>query len=221
MLLQTGAARFLLLAVLVAAAAAGAGAWVATRYGDAGDQVQLRSGTWLPEPRPVASFALTATDGSTFTDQKLRGHPSLLFFGFTHCPDVCPTTMALLAQVRRDVPSSDMRGTGFRVVLVSVDPQRDDVPSLGRYVQAFDPHFIGVTGEAPQLAALAKSLGAVYQRHDLPGGDYTMDHSATLYLLDGQGRLAAVFTPPFDRAALGADLSTAVAAFRRGEPAQQ
>jgi protein SCO1/2 len=148
--------------------------------------VSLESGTWLPRARTLTDFHLQDMSGRAFDLNNLRGHPTLLFFGFTNCPDVCPTTLATLEQVLRQAPLA-----GARVVFVSVDPERDSDASLQTYLGAFDKNFIGV-----------------------PGGGYTMDHSATLYLLDTQGRLAAVFSPPFSSAKLTADLHQVSAARR-------
>jgi protein SCO1 len=163
--------------------------------------VALVSGTWLPNPRPVAEFHLQDLSGHDFTLQALRGHPTLLFFGFTNCPDVCPTTLATLAQAQRAMPLP-----GAKVVFVTIDPQRDSAANMSVYLGAFSKDFIGARGDEAGLAPLLKSLGAIAERQRLPDGNYTMDHSATLYLLDTQARLAAVFSPPFKTATLTADL---------------
>ena len=125
-----------------------------------------------------------------------------MFFGFTHCPDVCPTTLVKLAQVRRQAALP----AGLRVVFVSVDPQRDTPAVLGPYVRAFDPQFIGLTGEPAALGELARRFGVAVNRVELPGGDYTMDHSAVIFLLDADARLVGLFTPPFNVTALAQDL---------------
>jgi protein SCO1/2 len=195
---------FLLLSVGVAAVAAGA---LLARMIGAG--VTLESGTWLPRARPVAEFHLQDMSGRNFDLQNLRGHPTLLFFGFTNCPDVCPTTLATLAQVQRQGPLP-----GTRVVFVSVDPERDSGASLQSYLSAFDLNFVGVRGDRAALAPLLRSLNAIAVREDLPNGAYTMDHSATLYLLDTQARLVAVFSPPFSAPKLTADLHQVDAARR-------
>jgi protein SCO1/2 len=163
--------------------------------------VALASGTWLPEPRRVAAFQLTDTAGAPFTLARLTGHPTLLYFGFTHCPDVCPTTLAALARVQQAAPLP-----AAQVVFVSIDPARDSPELLRAYLGAFDPHFIGLRGPPDAEEPLLRSLSAIAVRQDLPGGDYTMDHSATLYLLDTRARLVAVFSPPFSVAGLSADL---------------
>jgi protein SCO1/2 len=163
--------------------------------------VPLASGTWLPQPRSIAAFQLSDLAGQPFTLASLQGHPTLLYFGFTHCPDACPTTLAALAQVLEAAPLP-----ATQVVFVSIDPERDSAALLQGYLRAFDPQFRGVRGPNDALAPLLHSLSAIAVRQDLPGGDYTMDHSATLYLLDTRARLVAVFSPPFSVPGLTADL---------------
>lgn len=168
----------------------------------------LQTGTWLPAARDIDAPALVDSRGAAFTRDSFSGHASLLFFGFTHCPDLCPTTMALLAQVKR------VTRMPVTVYLVSVDPERDTPEVLRAYLAGFDPEFIGLTGAPPAIKGFMRTLGAAVAKVDLPGGSYTMDHSATLYLLDDTGRLRAVFTPPFEVERLAADLDTAIAAAR-------
>jgi len=194
----------LLLALGIAAIALGA---VLARLLDSG--VALQNGTWLPRPRTLAEFRLQDVSGQPFDLHSLHGHPTLLFFGFTNCPDVCPTTLATLAQVQRQAPLPNAE-----VVFVSIDPERDSAAALQTYLGAFSDRFIGLRGDRTALAPLLRSLNAIAVRDDLPGGGYTMDHSATLYLLDTDGRLVAVFSPPFTAAALTADLHRVQAAHR-------
>lgn len=200
--------------LLVAVAALGAalgGFWLATQL-DRGAP-HLASGTWLPRPRAVADFSLIDERGRTFTRADLTGAPTLVFFGFTHCPDVCPTTLVKLAQVKKSAPLA-----ALRVVFVSVDPQRDTPPLLAQYVHAFDPSFRGLTGDARALARVAGDFGVAFSRVELPGGDYTMDHSAVVFLLDTDAHIVALFTPPFDSAALRADLQRAAPALAARAP---
>jgi protein SCO1 len=172
---------------------------------------QLASGTWFPSARAVPDFSLLDGQGRAFTRRDLEGTPTLVFFGFTHCPDVCPTTLVKLAQVRRQ---AQLPG-GLRVLFVSVDPQRDTPAVVGQYVHAFDPQFIGLSGEPAALAELARRFGVAVNRVELPGGDYTMDHSAVIFLLDADARLVGLFTPPFNVGTLSADLRS-VAPLLRG-----
>lgn len=164
-------------------------------------QPQLHSGTWLPQRRTLGAFALHDLAGKRYDNASLSGHNSLLFFGFTSCPDVCPTTLAVLATLLRQPPLANLQ-----VLFVSVDPGRDRPETLRAYLAGFDPGIIGLTGDEAALSPLLHALGAIAERVALPDGSYTMDHTATLYLLDRQGRMAAVFSPPFAAAGLRADL---------------
>ncbi|GMU69375.1 MAG: hypothetical protein AMXMBFR37_17070 [Steroidobacteraceae bacterium] len=196
-------------AALAVVAALG-GVWLArsTLAPAAAQAPQLQGGTWLPEPREVAAPALVDSRGAPFTQDSFTGHASVLFFGFTHCPDLCPTTMALLAQVRRTAR------TPFTVYLVSVDPERDTPEVLQAYLRGFDPEFIGLTGAPLDIKGYTRTFGAAVAKVELPGGSYTMDHSAALFLLDEHGRLRAIFTPPYQVESLAADLDAAIAATR-------
>lgn len=191
-----------MLLLCAALLAGGAGFFVARQLDRPAPQ--LASGTWLPLARPIGELALLDDRAQPFTLAQLRGAPALIFFGFTHCPDVCPTTLAKLAALRArpGVPP-------LRVLFISIDPQRDTPQALARYVHAFDPGFEGLTGSAAQLQALTTRLGVAVGRVELPGGDYTLDHSAVIFLVDAGARIVAVFTPPFAVEALAADLRRA------------
>jgi protein SCO1 len=162
----------------------------------------LESGTSLPQPRQLADFALVDTHGRPASPATLRGHPTLVFFGFTHCPDVCPTTLALLSGVQKNVALP-----GLKVALISVDPERDTPQQLGNYISSFGGDLIGLTGTTPEIVNASKSFGVAASRVELPGGNYTMDHSATVFALDSGARIIAVFTPPFNSAALTRDVA--------------
>ncbi|HYL04260.1 MAG TPA: SCO family protein [Steroidobacteraceae bacterium] len=165
---------------------------------------ELASGTWLPQPKPVADFRLTDNLGQPYTRADLAGAPTLVYFGFTRCPDVCPATLIELARIRRQAAIGDLR-----VLFVTVDPERDTPPVLGLYVHAFDPSFRGVTGAPAEIRQVAANFGVAVNRVALPGGDYTMDHSAVVFLVNTAARIVAIFTPPFDAGAFAADLRRA------------
>jgi len=208
--MSSSSARLLLVAA--AACAALAGFWLARQL-DRGSP-QLASGTWLPQAKAVADFNLTDTSGQPFTRRELAGTPTLVFFGFTHCPDVCPTTLLMLAQLRKRAALAPLR-----VVFISVDPQRDTPALLATYVHAFDPQFEGLTGDSAAIARIAANFGVAVNRVDLPGGDYTMDHSAVVFLLDATARIVAIFTPPFEVAPMAADLERAAPYLARARAA--
>jgi protein SCO1/2 len=192
--------RYWYFVAAIAVAAALAGVYVA-RMMSTPASPSLESGTSLPQPRPLTDFDLIDSHGTRTSLAQMRGHPTLVFFGFTHCPDVCPTTLAMLASVQRQVALP-----GLKVALISVDPERDTPEQLGRYISSFGGDLIGLTGSAPEIVKTSRSFGVASSRVDLPGGDYTMDHSATVFALDSGARIVAVFTPPFNAAALARDV---------------
>jgi len=167
----------------------------------------LQSGTALPATRPVVPFALTDHRGEPFTNAQLLGHPTLVFYGFTRCPDVCPTTLAMTAQLQRDGGLD-----GLETLFITVDPRRDDQRTLQQYVNAFGEGLTGLRGEDAALEPLLQSMGAARSVQPGVGEDYAVDHSATLYYINDRGALSAVFTPPFNLAGLRADLATLIAA---------
>jgi protein SCO1/2 len=163
--------------------------------------IALQAGTWLPQPRPLPPFQLTDVDGHSFANADLAAHPSLLFFGYTSCPDVCPATLAMVRELQRQSPLP-----GMRFLFVSVDPDRDTPAVLKHYLEGYDPHFVGLLASRAALAPLLSALSAEAERQALPGGDSRITHSAALYLLDSHGRLRAVYSPPLSASSLAADL---------------
>jgi protein SCO1/2 len=135
-------------------------------------------------------FTLVDQDGKTITDRDLKGWPYLVFFGYTHCPDVCPTTLFEISEVLRAL-GSDANQT--RALFVTVDPERDTPPVLKDYLSSFDPHLRGMTGDAAQIAAIEKSYRVYAKKAPGTNGDYSMDHTALVYLMDKQGRFVAPF----------------------------
>ncbi len=132
------------------------------------------------------TLELTDHNGQRRTLADFRGKVVTVFFGFTHCPDVCPTTLGEMAMVMKELGADAGR---LQVLFVTVDPARDTPEVLKRYVPAFHPGFLGLTGSADDIARTAKEFKIFYQKQTLPGGSYSMDHSAGTYILDGQGRL--------------------------------
>jgi protein SCO1 len=132
------------------------------------------------------SLALTDHNGTPRALTDFRGKVVVIFFGFTHCPDACPTTMIELAKVARDLGPDAAR---MQVLFVTVDPERDTPEVLRQYVPAFQPTFLGLYGTADETARTAKEFKVYYQKQRLPGGGYTMDHSAGTFVFDPQGRL--------------------------------
>lgn len=163
------------------------------------------------QPRPVPPFLLEVHDGSRLDPARLRGRWTFVFFGYTNCPDVCPTTLLELAQAKRslaDLPADRQPA----VVMVSVDPRRDTRDVLARYVPHFDPMFLGASASPEALLAFATSLGAVFQLGPEVDGSYPVDHTAALFLLNPEVELAAVFPSPHVAATIAADYRRIVAA---------
>jgi protein SCO1/2 len=190
---------FLLTAAALAAIAAGVGAAALMNHGA---RVELRAGTALAEPRPLADFALVDHRGRGLSLRDFEDRWTLVFTGFTHCPDLCPTTLTLLAQVRSQLPQQSLQ-----VVFLSVDPERDGPARIADYLAHFGPGLVGATGTRAQVEAFTAQLGLAQVRNPGPDGAYTVDHSAALVLVDPEARVAGYFRPPHEREALAADLS--------------
>lgn len=132
-------------------------------------------------------FRLTDHRGRTVTEQDFRGRPLAIFFGFTSCPDVCPTT---LNEMTGFIEAMGADADRLHWLFVSVDSERDTPQSMANYLEAFDRRITGLSGTEPQIAEAARSFRVYYQRVPLEGGSYTMDHSASIFLLDAEGRFA-------------------------------
>ncbi|MCA3175871.1 MAG: SCO family protein [Burkholderiales bacterium] len=132
------------------------------------------------------NFTLTDHTGKTRSLSDYQGKVVLIFFGFTQCPDVCPTTLAELSEVMKKLGSGADR---VQVLFITVDPERDTQTVLGQYVPAFDPRFVGLTGSVEQIAAVNKDFKAFYQKVPTPNGSYTVDHFSGMYAFDATGRI--------------------------------
>ena len=153
----------------------------------------------FPDPKPLTAFTLTDHQNQVFDLSRLKGKWSFLFFGFTHCPDFCPTTLAVLARAHDNIARSTVGGDDTQFIFISVDPNRDTAGKLSQYVTYFDTTFLGVTGNDAQIGNLAGQLGAAYQVAITPGmEDYPVYHTTAVFLLDPQARYHAMFTPPLD-----------------------
>ena len=137
-------------------------------------------------------FTLTGIDGQPFASTSLAGKPFAIFFGFTHCPDVCPNTLARLARLRRTVGKGD---ASFAILFVSVDPSRDTPSEMGRYAAAFNTPIIALTGSDQDIAKVKKSYGIYSAKVPQAGADYSVDHTATVFLMGADGRFVATITP--------------------------
>lgn len=196
--------------VLAAILAGAASAYFVTRAGRA--PPALEQATLLDTPRPLPAVALVDQSGAPFDRERLRGQWTLLFFGFTNCPDVCPTTLATLAAARRllaDLPPASQP----QVLLATVDPARDTPEVLARYVSHFDRSFGGITGDTQSLQQLTGDLGvAVFIGAPDAAGNYAVDHSAAVFLIDPDAAFAALFGAPHDAAVMARDYRRLIAA---------
>ncbi len=143
-------------------------------------------------------FTLVDDKGQPFASSKLAGRPYAMFFGFTHCPDVCPTTLARLVRLRRQLGNDD----AFHVVFVTVDPERDGPAEVGRYTQLFDAPVIGLTGSPAQINQVKKQFG-IFSEKAGEGDAYSVDHTASVLLFDNNGQFRSTIAPEEpDQAAL-------------------
>ena len=148
-------------------------------------------------------FKLTDQDGHAVTDQELKGRPFLVFFGFTNCPDVCPTTLFEVSEILRALgPDADRT----RALFITVDPERDTPAVMKEYLSSFDPHLSGLTGDPAAVAAVAKAYRVYFKKVPLDQGGYTMDHTAIVYLMDKAGRFVSPFSLKRTTDAAAADL---------------
>ena len=156
-------------------------------------------GTLLKTPREVNQFSLMGIDNQSFTNESLKGHWTLVFFGFTNCGYLCPTTMAELNKMYRLLEEANIKPLP-RIVMISIDPERDSLDKLEHYVQAFNPHFYGARGDDEVIKQMTREMGIAYTKIKLANSEkaenYDMQHSGALMLFNPQGELNAFFTTP-------------------------
>ncbi|MCU7905094.1 MAG: SCO family protein [Candidatus Thiodiazotropha sp. (ex Epidulcina cf. delphinae)] len=161
--------------------------------------LQTAQALLLPELRPLKPFSLTDHQGDKFDNERLLGRWTFMSFGYTYCPDICPTIMSLFYEMNERLITLKAPHP-YQITFVSVDPERDTPERLTDYVTYFNPSFVGATGPEPALQQLTKPLGILYERVETEESamGYVMDHSASILLLDPQGRFHAYFSPPHD-----------------------
>ena len=191
------------LIMLVLGVAVAAGLALALR--NAGGPAEPLAATVLPVGNELPDFALLDHDGEPVDRTVFEGQWDVVFFGFTNCPDICPATMTMLGQARRELEAQG-REPLPRVVLVSVDPERDTPEAMARYIAYFEDGNLGLTGDLEALNKLTDALGIFFQKSGGNDDAYGVDHSTVVLLIDPQGRLKALFTAPHDVANLVHDL---------------
>lgn len=209
------------LVILVIALAGGAGLLAANHYfGGSGTDSQPATQVvkLFPQPRQIPPFSLQQSDGTQLVPGELNGHWTVVFIGFTFCPDVCPTTLAQLSQAQKQWEAFP-ESTRPRVLFVSVDPERDSPDRIGEYAHAFHRDTLAATADIPSLETFTRSLSLVFAKVPLGDGpnQYTIDHSASLAVLDPQGRMAGVLPGSAleQPTAIAADLSRLTEASRQ------
>ena len=151
----------------------------------------------LPEARPLKAFALKDHNGQPLGLEQIKGQWTFVFFGYTHCPDICPTTLGSLKGVANKLVAQPEISADTRFLFISVDPNRDTLPHLKEYINYFHKDFIAATGERQGIDQIARQLGAIYMfEGDTEGDDYIVNHSASVALIDPQGQWVARFNPP-------------------------
>lgn len=187
--------------IILASVAMAAGVWLAStlQQGSSDKVMEIEGGTVRPVARALPAFSLTDQDGNRFDQSRLRDKWSFVFFGYTFCPDICPTTLNTFKQVRALLAASTGGLEDVQFVFVSVDPNRDTPERLKEYVRFFSPDFLGATGEPAELDKLVQGSGAIYVV--VPEGkdqEYLVDHSAGVFLMNPDGAFKAYFRAPHD-----------------------
>ena len=156
-------------------------------------------GILRPEPKPLQAFELNDQYQQPFNLKHLQGKWSFVFFGYTHCPDICPTTLSTLTQVIKKLQADQQILLDTQVVFVSVDPQRDTPEALESYMKYFSEAFKGITGTQHGIDSLTRQFGAGYiQEPETAPGEYLVSHASSIFLVNPQGQLLAILPPPHD-----------------------
>lgn len=172
------------------------------------NSVREFNGTLLDKPREVSAFSLMGIDSAPFNNASLKGHWTMVFFGFTNCGTICPTTMAKLGKMYHLLEASGDKQLPH-VVMVSVDAERDTLDKLAHYVKSFNPHFYGARGDDASIKEMTQELGIAYAKIAKPSGEstqqYDIEHTGTVILFNPEGKLSAFFTSPHQASLLAKD----------------
>ncbi len=187
---------FIIVAAMIGLLALGLGLGVySARYYE-GASAPVVEGILWPNPKQLNPFAVIDQSGQAFGLDQMRGKWSFLFFGYTHCPDVCPVTLSVLNQVQTKF-NQKQKSDQLQTIFVTIDPQRDTARQLADYVSYFNPAFIGLSGSLEQVQSLSGQIGVVSMRgEEFADGNYLMDHSASVFLIDPNGRLISILSAP-------------------------
>lgn len=199
-----------LLVIAVAFVALLFGVWLRHNTAPKTEALKTLSATILPTPRQIEPFQLTGADGKPFTNANFKGHWTMLFFGFTRCPDLCPTTLSLMNQAYQQMEKDHLQPMP-QVVFISVDPDFDAAKDrIKNYLLSFNSHFIGATGPQAAIDQLTQNLSVVYMKvmdeNNQAEENYRIDHSGTILVLDPQGHWYALFSTPHQPGNLAKDM---------------
>lgn len=176
-------------------------AWLGMRSSDTSNNKMPPqiSGTLFPIPKPIKPFQLTDHRGQRFETGHLKGHWSFLFFGYTHCSDICPTTLLMFKNINSKLEKIPDTIHNTQFILVSLDPERDSVEHLEKYIHSYHQDFIGLTGKQEQIKQFSSQFGIYYSRDKIRGNsldDYLIDHSSAIVLINPNSEIQAIFTAP-------------------------
>ena len=193
------------LVAIIALIAVAAGIYLQQNKEPARALPALTKAVILPNPKALNYVDFIDQDGAPFNIENLQGYWNIIFFGFTNCPDICPTTMRTLALVKKQLTEQNKWGN-YRVIMVSVDPERDTQERLKNYVPYFDEDFIGLRGDIDTTTEFAKQLGILFVKQKSEDGFYQVDHGASLILINPAGEMAGVITAPHKQDQISSDL---------------
>lgn len=199
--------RLLFVIITIAFLAALFGMWSQYNLHAKNKIFTLQTATVFPQPRIITPFQLTDDEGKPFTLNNLKGHFSLIFFGFTHCPDLCPTTLATLNQSYKILENAKLKNMP-QVIFISVDPEQDNAKTIKTYLASFNSAFLGATGTKEQLDKLTQEMNVLYTKVAQDGNTehYSIDHSGALILVNPEGQFYGVFTMPHDPQKIADDM---------------
>ncbi len=194
----------LLIIILIAIVALALGIWLQSDIHKSKKPLAIKNGTVLARPVPLKPFTLTSDEGKPFTNNSLKGHWSLLFFGFTSCPMICPTTLSELNKAYDTLRLNKKKPP--QIVFISVDPKRDSNSRIHNYLANFNSHFIGVTGDASQIDKLTKTVGIAYLKSKKSGEkNYQIEHSGAILVINPKGEWVALLRAPHSGDAIAKD----------------
>ena len=197
-MIQFARPRYMIpLIILLGLLAAGAGYYVSSLSNKASSDASHIPGLYWPDPRTLHAFLAFDQHGEPFELEDMLGKWSFVFFGYTHCPDICPMTLSVMARLG-EMLDNQPEFRDYQMIFVTVDPERDTAGRLAEYTGYFDPDFIGLGGSSEHIQTLSSQIGVVFManRDDSNKENYLVDHSSSIFLIDPEGRLVGKFSAP-------------------------